>query len=139
MRPFDSASPKTPSGCGSNAIHCRPRRSETTGSWSSSTDQSVVVAERIRIELESVRDERLQPLIDHIREPERDRGRLEAERDRAQRERDDERRRREAVESRVSALEAQQTEQAVSNTSARQRDTDSATDAPRWAFWKRFT
>ena len=102
-------------------------------------DQSLVVAERIRVELETIREEWLQPLIDQIRELEHDRGRLESEHDRANQDAEDLRQRavtaeseRDALRSRVSDLEAQQAESPIEPTSMPETQ-------PRrtwWQFWK---
>jgi hypothetical protein len=50
---------------------------------------AVAVSPAARSQLEAIRDEWLQPLVDQLREAERTIGRLEAERDQAVQERDD--------------------------------------------------
>lgn len=66
------------------------------------TGATVVVSSAARAQLEAVRDEWLQPLIDQLRETERALGRTEAERDQARQERD-------ALQERLAALEAMKT------------------------------
>jgi hypothetical protein len=108
-------------------------------------DQSLVVAERIRVELETVRDEWLQPLIDQIRELEREAGRLAAEREHAQRQAEIAALEREVVEAERDALLAAQDAlrsrvRELETVSAESSDEpkDAAPEAVRKPWWRRW-
>jgi hypothetical protein len=102
-------------------------------------ETTVAVSPGARAQLEAVRDEWLQPLIDQLREAERALGRTEAERDQARQERD-------ALQERLAGLErgepvtdASQSEILAPQSDETGRMKSDLTEPPWRRFWRRMT